>query len=164
MKGIALLVCGALALAACGREEDVEAAFCRGFAESRLEGEAVKTRIRDVRIADRLLDAEEAVRMLYPGYVGFQGFGIRRPDHAWRMIHLVRALPAKRRDMVLELEVLDAAGRPRRHVEDCAFLHLGGASQFVSARHLQRLTRERALAAEDGRKVDCCVPVDREVR
>lgn len=164
MKGNALLVCGALALAACEREEDVEAAFCRSFAESRLPGDALRTRVREIRIEDRRLDAEDAVRMLYPRYVGFTGFGIRRPDHAWRMIHLVRALPAMRRDMVLELEILDDAGPSHSLVEDCAFLHLDGTSQFISARHLRRLLRERALAAADGRKVDCCVPVDRDVR
>lgn len=163
MKGIALVVCGALALAACEREEDVEAAFCRSFAESRLAGDAAETRIRDIRIEDRPVDADEAVKMLYPGYVGLQGYGIRRSGHAWRMIYLVRALPAERRDILLELEILDG-GRTRRMTESCAFLHLDDVPQFISERHLQRLVMERAVAAADGRDIACCVPVDLAVR
>lgn len=163
MKGVGLLLCAAWVLAACEREKDPELAFCRQFAEARLAGDAAETRIRDVRIEDRPIDAEEAVKMLYPGYVGLQGFGIRRSGHAWRMIYLVRALPAERRDILLELEVLDG-GRTRRMTESCAFLHLDDVPQFISERHLQRLVMERAVAAADGHDTACCVPVDPAVR
>lgn len=163
MRLVGLAILAAAMLAACGSAEDREVAFCRDFALSRLAGKAAGAQIRDVRIADSRLDSEAAIRTLFPRYVGFDGFGIRRSDHAWRMIYLLRALPATRRDIALELEVVED-GRLRRTREDCTFLRLDDVPQFVSERHLQRLVTARAIAAADGGTVDCCVPVDREVR